>query len=269
MKKIIILIFFVVFLSISLLIFKQNEKEIVIKNIDPYSIYPFYKSKLRDEYIAYQEKTGYSIRQSIINVNIGLNKPFYIDTHESQRKNTFEILVNKYNYLKENYFPNDLVDVDKYSNGNIALNKIARDAFYEMAEAIQKEGMHIRIISGYRSFAYQERLYNNYLKSDSQEEVDLYSAKPGYSEHHTGLAIDIDNGVIDYNRFHVTKEYDWMQKNAHKYGYILRYPLGKEKITGYKYEPWHYRYVGKDIARYIHDNDITFEEYYYEFIDIK
>ena len=147
------------------------------------------------------------------------------------------------------------------------MNSEAYTAFKEMASDIEKEDMHIRIVSAYRSFDYQENLYNNYLKYESKEKVDTYSARAGYSEHQTGLAVDIDNQIVDYNRFHITQEFTWMQNNAYKYGFLLRYPLGKEHITGYKYEPWHYRYIGKDIAKYIHDSGITYEEYYYEFID--
>ena len=136
-----------------------------------------------------------------------------------------------------------------------------------MATDALNDNMNIRIVSAYRSYEYQENLYNGYLKKESREKVDTYSARAGYSEHQTGLAIDIDNGVTDYNKFHLTQEFNWMQKNAYKYGFIMRYPQDKINITGYKYESWHYRYVGYDIAKYIHDHNITYEEYYYEFID--
>ena len=134
---------------------------------------------------------------------------------------------------------------------------------------MNKENLNIRIISAYRSYDYQEELYEKYLKNEKHSIVDTYSARPGFSEHHTGLAIDIDNTKLDYNKFYLTKEYIWMNNNAHKYGFILRYPKDKENITGYNYEPWHYRYIGKDIANYIKNNNFTYEEYYYEFIDVE
>ena len=99
MKKIVSLIYFIVFVTISLITFKQNEKEVLKKSDNVYALYPFYREGKKEEYIAYQHKTNYSIRQSIINVNIGLNNPFYTNTKESSRKNSIDILVNKYNYL--------------------------------------------------------------------------------------------------------------------------------------------------------------------------
>ena len=88
------------------------------------------------------------------------------------------------------------------------------------------------------------------------------SAKPGHSEHQTGLAVDIMGSNNDYNLFAESKEFEWMKNNAYKYGFILRYPEHKENITGFKYEPWHYRYVGKDVAKYIYENKLSLEEYF-------
>ena len=201
-----------------------------------------------------------------MDVNIGLNKPFYVDSKKSKHLNTNYILVNKYNYLDKDYIPKDLVILDEFSVPGIRLNKEAYDSFKEMAKDAQEKGLNLRIISAYRSYEYQENLYNKYLKNDSQEIVDTYSARPGYSEHQTGLVIDIDNQKQDYNKFHLTEEFSWMSKNAYKYGFILRYPKGKEFITGYMYEPWHYRYVGEDAAKFIYENDITYDEYYATYI---
>lgn len=266
MYFLIIIIFTVIILSIC--IFKQNENKKQKKiETNLYKNYPFYKEELKEEYQEYQQKTNLSIKQSIINVNIGLNRPFYDNPVPSKNPNALTVLVNKYNYLKADFEPNNLVTTEKYAKSNLKLQKEAYDAFTLMAQKAEQESLNLRIVSAYRSFAYQNSLYNNYLKYESQEKVDTYSARSGHSEHQTGLAIDIDNIAVNYNRFQITQEFTWMQQNAYKYGFILRYPLGKEKITGYKYEPWHYRYVGIDIANYIHDNDITFDEYYAEFLD--
>ena len=102
---------------------------------------------------------------------------------------------------------------------------------------------------------------------DGVNKADTYSARPGFSEHHTGLAIDIDNIKTSYTDFDKTKEFIWMQENAYKYGFILRYPEDKVDITGYIYEPWHYRYVGVEAAKYIYENNMTLEEYYALFLD--
>lgn len=269
MKQLTLLIIFLIFsTSLSLIIFEQetNSKTINSTFECPYS---FCKSELLSDYQEYQEKTSLPLKQVVLYVNIGLNYPFYENTKESKEKNTITMLVNKYNYLPKNYIPNNLITVTKYSKKELQINSEAYSAFLKMREDIEKETMQIRIVSAYRSYDYQNNLYHNYLKYDTQEIVDTYSSRPGYSEHQTGLAIDIDNEKVDYNRFHITQEFKWMQENAYKYGFILRFPLGKEKITGYKYESWHYRYVGTDIAKYIHDNNLTYEEYYYEFLDIR
>ena len=138
-----------------------------------------------------------------------------------------------------------------------------------MFKAAQKDNIKIRVMSSYRDYLYQIKLYNKYKTEDKEENVDKYSARPGYSEHQTGLCVDIDDTVLPYDSFENSKSYKWMQNNSYKYGFIERYPKGKEDITGYSYEAWHYRYVGKKIAKYIHDYNITFDEYYVKFIEKK
>ena len=259
-------ILYITLLVISLLFFKPSKNKMVIDVLEKPNI-SFYKEELKQEYKEYQQKTNYPLERVILDVNIGINKPFYKNNKETKYLNSPKMLVNKYHYLPKEYIPNNLIDINEYTRSTLKMQKEAYDAFQEMAKDALKENIRIRIISAYRSYEYQEKLYNNYLKNDTVEKVDSYSARPGFSEHQTGLAIDIDNIVNNYNNFHLTKEYNWMQNNAHLYGFILRYPLGKERITGYKYESWHYRYVGRDIAKYIHDNQITYEEYYAMFLE--
>ena len=147
------------------------------------------------------------------------------------------------------------------------LVNVAKDAYVEMAKAAEKQKLKLVVTSSYRDYEYQEDIYNRYVKSDGKEAADTYSGRPGFSEHQTGLAVDLYNGKTVYTQFESTKEFDWMQENAHKYGFILRFPKDKDNITGYQYESWHYRYVGKEIAQYIHEHDITYEEYYAQFLD--
>lgn len=261
-EKLFVLLIIIVFTSISIFLFK-GKKDNIKEEFQPNFTFPFYKENKKNEYLEYKEKKGLSIKDAIIQVNIGLNKPFYTNTKETKDEGILT-LVNKYNYIPHDYLPKDLIKVN-----NLYINKEAYDAYLNLKSDIEKENMNIRIISAYRSYDYQESLYNRYLQKEDQKKVDTYSARPGYSEHHTGLAIDIDNGKLDFNKFYLTKELQWMQDNAYKYGFILRYPKDKENITGYAYEPWHYRYVGKEIAEYIKKHNSTYEEYYYEFIDIK
>ena len=224
----------------------------------------YYKDEYEDAYKEYREKNkDLSIEKVIINVNIGLNYDYYTHTKATKDLNTNTILVNKYNYLTEDYVPENLQTVDKkYSSKTLQLVDYAKEAFEELSEAASKENYTVLAMSSYRSYQYQYNLYNRYVSTEGVEAADTYSARPGYSEHQTGLAVDVYNGKEDFTNFEKTKEYNWMQDNAYKFGFILRFPKDKVLETGYQYESWHYRYVGKEIAKYIHDNNLCFEEYY-------
>lgn len=183
------------------------------------------------------------------------------DYMRSINLNTELVLVNKTYELDENYIPNDLVKIsNKFSIKEILICKNVKYYFEKMCNDAIKNDLKIIAMSGYRDYKYQDNLYNEYLKVDKKEIVDTYSAKPGHSEHQTGLAIDICTDKKDYTEFINTDEYIWLKDNCYKYGFIIRYQKNKEKITGYRFEPWHIRYVGK-IAKYIYENDITLEEY--------
>ena len=239
-----------------------NKKLKQLNNIDKKIKY-FNYNKI-DRYLDYKKKNKkLSNKQIVINVNINLDQEPYKNTTETTYLHKNYILVNKYHHLSEHYIPNNLEQINSiYTKGNVTLTKEAKDSFEKMAEAAIKDNLSIIAFSGYRDYTYQKNLYNKYVEQDSKEKADTYSARPGYSEHQTGLTVDIYNGTIDYNKFDQTKEYQWLQENAHKYGFILRYPQDKEQETLYQYEPWHYRYVGIDIATYIKKHNISFEEYY-------
>jgi len=246
---------------------KTNIKLEQLNNIDKKLSYFNYDNI--DRYIDYKNKNkDLDIKQIIMDVNIGLDYEYYTNTKPSINLNTPKILVNKYNYVSEDYIPENLENIDlKYARSGMKLVNYAKDAFEEMAKAAEKDGYRIIAMSSYRSYNYQVNLYNRYKIADGQEAADTYSARAGFSEHQTGLAIDIYNGIEDYTNFEKTKEFTWMQDNAYKYGFILRFPKDKVKQTGYQYESWHYRYVGKDIAKYTKENNICFEEYYVQKIE--
>ena len=171
------------------------------------------------------------------------------------------VLVNKNHQLYQKFIPNDLVVIDsKYSTGKKLVKKEVKDNFEKLSQDAKTLGLTIKIESAYRDFEYQKKLYENYKKKYGIEYADNCSARPGHSEHQTGLAIDVCGSNGDYNLFEKSQEFLWMSQNAHKYGFILRYPKDKENITGFKYEPWHYRYVG-DAALEIYENNLTLEEY--------
>ena len=141
------------------------------------------------------------------------------------------------------------------------LVSVARKQFEKLAKDASIEGYNIIAVSAYRSYDYQEKLYNNYVLLKGKYMADVASARSGHSEHQTGLAVDVSDITLDYDNFEKTKEFTWMKNNAYKYGFILRYPKAKFHITGFKYEPWHYRYVGNVVAQIIHSKNITLEEY--------
>lgn len=159
------------------------------------------------------------------------------------------------------------IDGTVISNKNIPLpqdydpgvSEEAMAAIGELEKAMLAEDLAFVLLSGYRTYSYQEGLFNKYVEENGEEEANKYSARAGYSEHQTGLAFDF-NWIND--EFSRTKEYLWLVDNAHNYGFILRYPEGKEEITGYQYEPWHWRYVGKELATNIYESGKTLEEYF-------
>ena len=191
-----------------------------------------------------------------------LENDFYKDINTIYNPTSYDILVNKNNKLTSDYVPNDLELIDiNYSCENKYLRHEARINFENLAKKAKEEGFNIIATSTYRSYDYQDKLYNNYVLDKGFYYADMASARAGHSEHQTGLAVDIADLSLDYDNFENTKEFYWMKNNAHKYGFILRYPKACFHITGFKYEPWHYRYVGIEVATYIYKNDITLEEY--------
>ncbi len=225
----------------------------------------YYRKENDTRYRAYRKlNPSLTTEQIVTEVNIGLDNPYYTNDILVENLNSQYILVNKYNYLSKDYIPADLQEISsQYSAKNMLyLVSYAKDAFEEMAKAAKQENLTVLAMSTYRSYDYQEQLYNNYVKQDGKENADTYSARPGYSEHQTGLAVDVCNGKESYTNFEVTQEFIWMQENAYKFGFILRFPKDKVRETGYSYESWHYRYVGKEIAEFIHNHNITYEEYY-------
>lgn len=156
------------------------------------------------------------------------------------------LVANKTYSLPSTYAPGDLL-----SEFTIAFTKMKKDA--------EAEGITLTVVSGYRSYERQTTLYNNYVARDGKANADTYSARPGHSEHQTGLAADLN--LVDTS-FENTKAGKWLAQNCYKYGFILRYPKGKEAITGYIYEPWHFRFIGDEAKNLYNDgNWISLEEY--------
>jgi D-alanyl-D-alanine carboxypeptidase len=177
------------------------------------------------------------------------------------------VVANKHRPLSQlDYEPGDLVVPSVIANpqGRQLRAEAAAQVDVLAADA-SAAGIYLTVLSGYRSYATQELTYNNFVARDGEERANQYSAKPGHSEHQTGFAIDFDDGAgcALYTCFADTAAGQWLAANAWQYGFILRYPLGSEGITGYEFEPWHYRYVGVEVATAMHNKGIaTLEEFF-------
>ncbi len=230
-----------------------------------YSHIAWFKNENGSRYVSYaKENPEFTEEQIVTYVNMGLDGDYYTNTYKADVDDGIFILVNKYSYVDEDYVPENLVELDdacKVSNKSVKLVKEAADAFASLSADAAKLEYCILGMSGYRSFSYQQNLYNNYLKKDSKEVVDTYSARPGYSEHHTGFALDVQTDTVSYQNFGQTKEYEWLLDNAHKYGFVIHYTEANKWITGYMAEEWHIRYLGVEAATYIYEHNLTVDEY--------
>ncbi len=243
--------------------FTKREK---IKYLEEFFNVSFAKLDNYDRYVTYSDETGEDEETTVLFVNLNMDREAYT---ESQLIEEFSVdmLINKHRNLNKDFVPENLSKIDsKYaSEDGMKASRLAINAFIEMSKAAKKDDMDIVINSAYRSYEDQEKISNTYLELYGQGYVDKYVAKPGFSEHQTGLCFDI--GSRNSKVFAESNEYKWMLENAYKYGFILRFPKKYELITGFRSEPWHYRYVGKNIAKVIHDEDITLEEYFVRNLD--
>ena len=259
--------------DVSVILEHGNDKEVYdfskrerVKYLEEFYQYPYAKLQNYDRYIAYTDLTGEDEKTTVIHVNLDMDKEIYVDT-TLVTEFSEDMLVNKYRYLSEDYEPDDLVDIPlQYTEGEeMKTSKVSLNALTQLIEAAKIDGMQIVVNSAYRSYQDQVDISEFYRKWYGDNYVNNYVARPGFSEHQTGLAFDLGSATVDV--FANSSEYKWMQENAYKYGFIMRFYKKAELITGFKSEPWHYRYVGKEIAQYIHENNITFEEYYVMFLD--
>lgn len=237
-----------------------KEKYFMWKNIDRYITY-------------YNENKDKTLSDIIAIVNVHADSNWYDEevVKETDISLNEGLLVNKFNYLPENYDDNlDIVSVKNwYAFGDDKqILKTVYDKFIEMYNAANNEGLKLVISSAYRSNKEQIDIYNNYEKRKNKEYADKYAARPGFSEHETGLALDIfTTKYPTTDTFENSEEYKWLLDNSYKYGFILRYPKDKEYLTGYAYESWHFRYLGVDLATKVHEEGITYDEYYAYYIE--
>lgn len=196
--------------------------------------------------------------------------PFVPATEMDLDPSSITVFVNKEYSLPKNYKPDDLVVPNiyfnlKYYDERTLMRAEAAKALEKLFIAAYQDGYKLCGVSGYRSYERQLKIFTDNILTKGKEHTLQYSAVPGTSEHQTGLAIDVSCESLRFDlndKFYDTPEGKWLADNAYRFGYIIRYPKGKGDITGYAYEPWHIRYVGKGLAKYLYENDLTLDEYY-------
>ncbi len=241
----------------------ENLKNIDYQNIEQYyNIKNFDASKL-ERYKNYSQKhQDLKIEDIITQTNLNLDLNPYTETKEVADANDHLVLVNKYNYLPKGYQPSDIVYLDGAYKNQVPVRKVLQESFLKLQESAKKElNINLMPTTAFRGEGFQRTLYNNYVAKDGITAADTYSARPSYSEHQTGLAIDLRNTALSSNIRLTDDNYTWLENNAYKYGFIIRFPKNKEHITLYQFENWHIRYVGDKAAKIIHDNNLTLEEY--------
>ncbi|MCM1053243.1 MAG: M15 family metallopeptidase [Ruminococcus sp.] len=256
--------------EINYLISNQIEDLDILLDMDYVNILDFkdisnFRLSNLERYLSYRdEHQDYDLETIVTYVNIGLDLEGYSEYSDYMKEEAFNdltILVNKYHKLADDYEPEDLVRLSYSGNTDrYRMRKAAAEAFEELTSAALIDNVVFYPFSAYRSFETQSVLYNRYKASDGEKVADTYSARPGFSEHQLGLAVDVRSSTLSDN---LTKEhYEWMLDNSYKYGFIVRYPKGKQHITQYIEEPWHIRYLGVELATKVHDSGLTYDEYY-------
>ena len=253
---------------------KDKTKDYLIsieynKNVIPLINEKYFLEKNLKKYIEYLSENGRDLKDTVAIINVGADNEWYTSTKKTDISKNELMLTNKFYSLDNTYNSDNMVKVSKqYSYGdNQMLTSETFDAFLSMFKAAKNENLTLIINSSYRSYEDQEEIYNEYKNTRGEEAANKVAAKAGFSEHQTGLSIDIQTYGSSAKTFEEFDEFKWLQDNAHKYGFILRYPKDKKYLTGYEYESWHYRYVGIEAATYIYENNITFDEYYAYFVE--
>lgn len=230
-----------------------------------YTTLKYYHPENTNRYLEYKFSFPDCAWETIItNVNIGLDRDYYSQPVTVSQPDSLNVLVNKYRKLTSGYVPKNLEAISpKYSFETIKLTSEARVAFEKMCADANALGYGLYATSGYRSYARQQSLY-------AEKPYDSLTARPGFSEHQTGLAVDVIHGLHRTNENLVTSPvYKWYNANAYKYGFIVRYSTAGVYQTGCSFEPWHLRYLGVELAAAVYNSGLTYDEYYMREIDVK
>lgn len=239
-------------------ILQKNKLELYIEIIDQ----KYFLKELFLEYIEYNKDIELDLSDLIAYVNTSSYEEDYVNINKTDISKGSLMLVNKNNYLEPTYSPTDLKPVSNwYAYEGRKLSDVAYQAYITMFNSAKEEGLSLILANGYKSYKDSEILFNNYKRDFGQRAADSMTSRPGFSEYQTGLALNIDK-FYSTKKFETTDEYKWLIENSYKYGFILRYPEGKQFITKYGFIPTHFRYVGIEASTKITDENLTLEEYY-------
>ena len=236
-----------------------EQKYFLEKNLEDYK-----------EYINKNNETDYAKVISIVNVHAN-HKWYQLELNTNEDLGML-MNVNKFYALSETYTPENLKNIDlTYAYGEEGENKLidyAYDKFLELWQAANDQGFYLMVTSSYRDYESQKEIYDYRVSTWGERKADETAARPGHSEHQTGLVIDMTSKTEPLaDSFTDSEAYKWLKENAYKYGFIERYPEGKTYLTGYNPESWHWRYVGLEAAKTMHDENITFDEYYAFYVE--
>lgn len=250
--------------EMNLLLEKEYNKDYISFMKEKYFIF-----NNLDKYVEYlKDKPKEELSKLISFVNVGANEYWYENIKETNISKKEPMIVNKFNALKEDFKPENLIEIDPlYAYDNVSIDESVLESFINLCDRAKSAGYTLVASLGYRSYDDQYDSYYTYKSYNGVRLADENVAHAGHSEHQTGYAIEIEPYDKIVKDIENNEEHKWLINNAHKYGFILRYPEGKEDITGFNYEPWHFRYVGIDVASRIKKEKITFDEYYAYYIE--
>ena len=249
--------------SISSLI-NQDKNETIVGLVKE----KYFLEKNLDRYLAYiEEEEEDNLTDVVAIVNVNADHKWYEEELETDTSLNEQMIVNKFYALSEDYTPENLVSIPlDYSYGTEGENQLieyAYDKFLDLWQAAHDEGFYLMVTSSYRDYASQKEIYDYRKATQGERKADETAARPGHSEHQTGLVVDMTSTTEpSATDFSESEAYKWLKEHAHEFGFIERYPADKEYLTGYSPESWHWRYVGIEAATVMHEENIIYDEYY-------
>lgn len=266
--------------------YTENETKIIISSLENTQIDEVLKMKynnnitklLKEKYFIYNNLNRYldyysnhekiDATKVVAIVNTGADSDWYDNVKSTDTSKGTSMLINKFYALSEGYEPEDLVEVPGYyAYSDVSVSKVIYDNLTEMLDAARSAGYTLVVSQGFRSYKEQLDTYKDIENSSSTEYAEIIAARAGHSEYQSGLGILIAPYAKDPSENKTSPEHTWLINNAHKYGFILRYPEGTEDITGFNSDAWRLRFVGVDISSKIKNENITFDEYYAYYIN--